>query len=104
AVTGSAVSVSVSITSGTGPGTATLSGSTTVGSNTSTGNAGFSGLSIDKVGTGYTLTATSGSTTATSSAFNVGLGAASKLAFTTQPGGSIFGGTAFPTQPVVTVV
>src|ERR1035441_4922283 len=36
------------------------------------------------------------------SAFNITLGAAAKLAFTTQPGGGT-GGTAWTTQPVVTV-
>src|SRR5207244_3058522 len=61
------------------------------------------GLKIDKIGTGYTLTATDGSlTSATSAAFNITVGVAAKLAFTTQPGGGT-GGTAWTTQPVVTV-
>ena len=60
-------------------------------------------LKIDKIGTGYTLTATDGSlTSATSSAFNITVGAAAKLAFTTQPGGGT-AGTAWTTQPAVTV-
>ena len=37
-----------------------------------------------------------------SSAFNVTVGAAAKLAFTTQPGGGT-GGTAWTTQPAVTL-
>jgi hypothetical protein len=69
----------------------------------SSGVATFSGLSIDKAGTGYTLTATSGTLTlATSNTFNVTFGAAAKVAFTTQPGGGT-GGTAWTTQPAVTV-
>ena len=41
-------------------------------------------------------------TSANSSAFNVS-NTASKLVFTTSPGGTITGGTSFSTQPVVTV-
>ena len=53
---------------------------------------------------GYTLTASAtGLTSATSSSITVSVGAAAKLVFTTQPGGSPTGGTAFPTQPVVQV-
>jgi len=43
-------------------------------------------MSINKVGTGYTLKATSGALTSpTSTAFNITAGAASQLAFTVQP-------------------
>jgi len=92
---------SVTLAIGTNPGGGTLSGTKTVAA--VAGVATFSGLSIDKIGTGYSLGATDGAlTSATSSAFNITLGAAVKLAFTTQPGGGT-GGTAWTTQPVVTV-
>ncbi|MDD5190360.1 MAG: choice-of-anchor D domain-containing protein, partial [Dehalococcoidales bacterium] len=69
-LTNSNASVTLAITSGTGASGAVLSGATTV--NTVNGVATFSGLSIDKAGTGYTLTATSsGLSSATSSAFNI---------------------------------
>jgi hypothetical protein len=63
-VTGTAQNVTVAIQNNAGPG-GTLSGTKTVAVNTGTGVATFSGLSIDKGGNGYTLTAT-GSTVSTS--------------------------------------
>ena len=59
------------------------------------------------MGTGYTLTATDGAVNTmrawwSAAAFNITVGAAAKLAFTTQPGGGT-GGTAWTTQPAVTV-
>src|SRR5207249_255255 len=48
------------------------------------GVATFSGLSIDKVGTGYTLTATGAGST-TSAAFNITAGTATQLVFNVQP-------------------
>jgi hypothetical protein len=66
------------------------------------GVAGFAGCSIDKPGT-YTLTATSGGlSNAVSAGFTIAAGPATKLAFTTSPAGST-GGSAFTTQPVVTI-
>src|SRR5207302_3063571 len=63
----------------------------------------FAACKIDKAGTGYTLTATSGSlTAATSNSFNVTVGAASQLAFTTQPGGGVHTAV-WAQQPKVTV-
>ena len=60
----------VTITLGTNSTSGTLSGSTTV--NAVNGVATFSDLSIDKLGTGYTLTASSGSlTSATSVPFDI---------------------------------
>lgn len=60
----------VTITVGTNPPNATLSGTTTV--NAVHGIATFSGLSLNHVGNGYTLVAESaGLTPDTSSAFNV---------------------------------
>ncbi|MCU1448884.1 MAG: Peptidase families and domain protein, partial [Acidimicrobiales bacterium] len=76
----------------TNPSTGTLSGTTTVAA--SAGIATFTNLAIDKAGNGYILTATDGAlTSAASSGFNITVGAAAKLAFTTQPGGGT-GGTA----------
>jgi len=74
--------------------------------NPSTAVAGvvtFNGCQIDKVGT-YTLTAIDGLlTSATSSSVTITAGAASVLAFTTQPSSSATSGTSFAAQPVVTV-
>ena len=61
---------SVTIAIGANPGNGTLSGTLTVAA--VNGVATFNGLSINKAGTGYTLTATDGSLTgATSSTFNI---------------------------------
>jgi signal peptidase I len=66
------------------------------------GVATFAGCRIDSAGT-YTLTASSGGlTSAVSASFTVEGSAATKLAFTTSPSSST-GGTAFATQPLVTV-
>jgi hypothetical protein len=79
--TDTSYSTDVSIAIDTNPGGGTLSGTTTV--TPSSGVATFSNLSIDKVGVGYTLQATSGSlTAATSAAFNI---TASQLVFTVEP-------------------
>jgi len=68
----------------------------------------FSGLSIDKVGTAYTLTAT-GNTVSTrqqalllAMGLNIVAGPAAKLAFSTQPGNGT-GGIAVSVQPIVTL-
>ncbi len=69
----------------------------------SSGLATFSSCAIDRTGLGYTLVATAGSLTpATSSPFDITVGPAAKLTFTTQPSGGPRG-TAFVTQPVVTI-
>src|SRR4029077_8359551 len=69
------------------PGSGTLGGTTSVSA--VNGTATFSNLSIDKLGTGYTLRATSGSlTAANSNAFNITEGAATTLANTSVNGGS----------------
>ena len=64
----------VSLAIGTNPGGGTLSGGSAV--TVATGIATFSGLSINKAGTGYTLTASStpSYTAATSAAFNITAG------------------------------
>jgi hypothetical protein len=103
-VTTDTSTVTVAIQNNAGPG-GTLSGTLTKAA--VSGVADFSlnasKLSINKIGTGYTLRATDGSLTfIDSSGFNITVGAAAKLAFTTQPGGGT-GGTAWSQQPVVTV-
>ena len=106
AVTGTAQNVTLAIQNNAGPG-GVLSGMTIATVNTTNGLATFSGLSINTKGTGYTLTA-SGSTVDTgpgvvvSNAFNVTVGPAAQLIFTTEPVGGIYA-SPLPTQPVVTV-
>ncbi len=99
-VTSSSASITVAI--GTNPGSGGLSGTATLAA--SGGVATFSGLFIEKVGIGYTLTASSvtGLTGATSSAFNIAHGPATQLVFTTQPAGAV-AGVVFTTQPVVAI-
>jgi hypothetical protein len=66
------------------PSGAVLAGPTTVAA--VSGVATFSGLSIAKAGTGYTLRVTSGALASdTSAAFNVGTGPPTQLRFVTQP-------------------
>jgi hypothetical protein len=66
------------------------------------GVATFAGCRVSLTGNGYTLRATSGTLTlATSTSFNV-TGAATKLVFTTQPGGGT-AAVAWAQQPVVSV-
>ena len=84
---------------GTNPGGGTLSGIVAVGA--ASGVANFPGLSINKTGTGYTLTVKSGPlTAATSAAFNVTAGNAATLAFSTQPTSTVAGGGITPTVTV----
>ncbi|HET9707459.1 MAG TPA: hypothetical protein VFP39_04060, partial [Gemmatimonadales bacterium] len=74
----------IAVAIGTNPATGTLSGTTSIAAGA--GVATFSNLSIDKAGTGYTLTASSGALTgATSGAFDIAAGVATKLAFTVEP-------------------
>jgi hypothetical protein len=76
--------VTLSITAGTGTAGAILSGTRTV--TASSGIANFTDLNIDRAGTGYTLSATAvGLSGATSGAFDITSGAATRLAFTAQP-------------------
>jgi hypothetical protein len=92
---------SVTLSIGTNPGGGTLSGNKTVSA--VNGVASFSGLSIDKAGTGYRLAAaSSGLTNGTSATFNITAGPAVKVGFTRNPSGAR-GGTAFTTQPLVAV-
>jgi trimeric autotransporter adhesin len=98
-VTSYAGPVSLRLKSGTGTSGATLSGCT---GSLSNGVTTFSGCSIDKSGPSYQLTATDTTLSADSAPFNVAVGPAAQLVFTTQPDGNATGGKAFPTQPVVT--
>ncbi|MCY1015011.1 beta strand repeat-containing protein [Pyxidicoccus sp. MSG2] len=82
--------VSVGIALGNNPTGATLGGTTPV--TTVSGVATFANITVDKLGTGYTLVASGPSLTgATSTAFNVTAGAASRLAFIVQPGNTSAG-------------
>src|SRR3989454_6829693 len=57
--------------------------------------------SIDKVGTGYTLTASAtGPVTGTSRAFNITAGTAATLVFTVQPTSTVAGGSIAPAVEV----
>src|SRR5207302_1675527 len=76
----------------------TLSGTKTVAA--VAGVATFSGLSIDKAGTGYTLTATGAGST-TSTAFNITAGTAKQLVVNV-PRGTTTCGAALPTAVQVT--
>ena len=94
-------STSITLAIGTNSGGGTLGGTLT--QNAVDGVATFANLTIDKIGNGYTLLATStGLTQVTSSAFNITLGPAAKLAFFTQPSGCA-PNIAFATQPRVEV-
>jgi hypothetical protein len=84
---------------GSNPGGGTLSG--TVFLAAVNGVATFSNLSIDKAGTGYTLTASDGNLAgATSGAFNITPAAAAQVAFTTQPHGTTAGAFITPAVQV----
>jgi hypothetical protein len=88
----------VTIAIGANPGGAALTGTTTV--NAVSGVATFTGLKLDKIGVGYTFTASAtGLTSATSASFTITSGSLNSLAFTTQPV-NITAGTAFPTVVV----
>ncbi|HXE44094.1 MAG TPA: hypothetical protein VN635_02745 [Conexibacter sp.] len=91
--------VTLSIASG-GAGGAALSGCT---SSLRSGVTTFSGCKIDKVGTSYVLQARDGTLSVTSSAFNVTAGPATRLVFSTQPGGVARNSVLNP-QPVITAL
>ncbi|MBK9067044.1 MAG: carboxypeptidase regulatory-like domain-containing protein [Gemmatimonadetes bacterium] len=97
-VTGSTAPVTIAI--GTNPGSGTLGGTLTV--NAVAGVATFADLSIDKAGTGYTLSAASaGVSGVTSASFNITAGAATRLAFGQQPSDLLAGGTMAPAVTVL---
>jgi hypothetical protein len=90
----------VTLTLDANPGGGTLTGGGAV--TAANGIATFAGLSIDKAGSGYTLSASSNPilTTATSTAFNIGFGIAAKLAFDVEPTNSMSGDTISPAVKV----
>ncbi|TLY49131.1 MAG: hemagglutinin, partial [Gemmatimonadetes bacterium] len=88
----------VTVAIGTNPGGGTLSGTATVAA--VSGVATFSGLSINKTGTGYTLGASSGGLTGTSSAFNITAGNATQLVFAVQPTTTVAGASITPAVQV----
>ncbi|MGH7614975.1 MAG: metallophosphoesterase, partial [Gemmatimonadales bacterium] len=91
----------VTVTIGANPGGGSLFGTTTV--TAVAGAATFLNLSIDRLGTGYTLViAAAGLTGATSAAFDVIPGAAAQLEFTVSPVTTSAGVTIVP-HPQVTV-
>src|SRR5205823_1279712 len=87
----------VTVAIGTNPSSGTLSGTTT--SLHDALPTSFSGLSIDKVGTGYTLTATGAGST-TSTAFNITAGTATQLVFNVQPSTTTAGAAITPAVEV----
>jgi hypothetical protein len=100
-VTGSRKIASITITDNTGSSPITLFGGTTM--TPVNGIFSFKDLCIDKAGR-YTLTATSsGLIPAVSEPFDITTGTGAALIFSTQPGGAA-AGSAFITQPVVTVL
>src|SRR5207245_232684 len=80
--TASGFTGNITVAIGTNPSSGTRSGDRRVGA--VAGAARFPGLSIDKAGTGYTLTATGAGST-TSTAYNNTAGTASQLVFNVQP-------------------
>jgi hypothetical protein len=98
-ITGNTSNVTLSIATG-GAGGLSCTGTTT--KTAVAGVATFAGCTINTAAT-YTLTASNGvQTDATSGNVVISVGAASMLAFTTQPGAGT-GGVALATQPVVKV-
>src|SRR3989454_1704011 len=84
----------VAIALGSNPSGSTLSGTTPVAA--VSGVATFS-VSLNKAGTGYTLTTSaSGFTPVTSSAFDITPGTAAQFAFTQQPSATVAGGPSSP--------
>jgi hypothetical protein len=91
----------ITLSIGSNPSGATLGGTTT--KNAASGIASFNDLSLDKAGSGYTLTASAtGLVPVTSATFNVTAAAATKLAFSTQPTNTT-AGDPLPGPPTVVV-
>src|SRR5207253_1363630 len=96
-VPGFAANVTVAL--GANPGGGTLSGTRTVAP--VAGVATFSDLSVNKGGTGYTLSATAcGVTSRTSAGFNIAAGTASQLVFSVQPSNTTAGAAITPAVQV----
>jgi hypothetical protein len=98
----------VTLAIGTNPSAGVLACTNTGGLtvNAVSGVASFTGCSITKVGSGYTLAATSSpvlTPPANANAFTITAGAASQLVFTTEPVAGVPLGTNFATSPKVSV-
>src|SRR5207302_4493551 len=87
----------ITVAIGTNPSSGTLTGTLTHAA--VSGVATFSGLSIDKVGMGYTLTA-AGAGSTTSTAFNITAGTATQLVFSVQPSTATAGAAITPAVEV----
>src|SRR5207249_3344450 len=97
--TATGFSSNVTMALGANPGSGTLAGTTTVAA--ASGVATFANLSINKAGTGYTLTAAAtGLSGATSVGFNVTPGAATELVFTVEPSNAVAGAAITPAVQV----
>src|SRR5207244_1112141 len=89
----------VSVAHGNNPGGSTLGGTTTVAA--VGGVATFFDLSVNKTGTGYTLTASAtGFAPVTSTAFDITPGTATQLVFTVQPSTTVAGAAISPAVQV----
>ena len=78
----------ISLAINSNPSSGTLSGTLAVAA--VSGEATFSNISIDKVGTGYTLDATAGGlSTATSASFDITVGAATQLVYSVPPSNTV---------------
>lgn len=89
----------ISVALGANPGGATLGGTTPVAA--VNGVATFFDLSVNRTGTGYTLTASAtGFAPVTSTAFDITPGIATQLAFTVQPSNTVAGAAIAPAVQV----
>ena len=89
----------VTLALATNPGGSTLGGTVTV--NAVNGVATFATLTLNKTGSGYTLSASAaGLTGATSAVFTITSGPPAQLAFQTQPGNTFAGKTMIPAVTV----
>ncbi len=92
----------ISVTIGNNSGGSVLSGTQTITS--ATGVATFSNLSLDKVGLGYTLSASSpGLLPGSSNAFDIVSGPPVRVVFIAEPSGNNIAAESFTTQPVVEI-
>src|SRR5262249_37675455 len=95
-------SVALAIKSGTGTVNAALTCNTNPKTTNATGDVTFTMCSIDKAGVGYVLRATAGAAVAETNAFNISVGVAAALAFTTYPASTT--PSQLTPQPAVSVV
>src|SRR5439155_191393 len=97
--TASGFTGNVTVAIGTNPGGGTVSGTGTAAA--VAGVVSFGTLSIDRTGTGYTLTASgTGLATGGSAAFNVSAGSATALVFTGEPTNAVAGAAITPAVQV----